>query len=203
METQITGRPSALDFGNRPDVMEGGFYIPRAGGSVAFVQDLRSTRGEPDTAMTVLLHEYAHHFMLENFPTAYPAWFVEGWAEYFMTAEINGAKIKVGGFNPARAYGVLGETWLPLEQVLSKTTSETDPERRNVYYAQSWLLMHYMLNRFNGVMRDLLVHEANMARNMNKYGGIVFSQRVLLTLVDKGAGWFAADEVRGLEIAPG
>lgn len=94
----------------------------------------------------VLFHEYAHHFMLENYPTAYPAWFVEGWAEYFMTAEIDGPKVKVGGYNVGRAYGILDQTWLPLEEVLSKTTSETDPKRSNVYYAQSWLLMHYMLS---------------------------------------------------------
>ncbi len=48
------------------------------------------------------------------------------------------------------------------------------------------ILMHYMLHRFNGIMRDLIVHEQNMLRNMNRYGGVIFSQRVLLTLVDKG-----------------
>ena len=36
----------------------------------------------------VLFHEYAHAFMLENFPAAYPGWFVEGWAEYFMTTKV-------------------------------------------------------------------------------------------------------------------
>lgn len=30
-----------------------------------------------------LLHEYTHHFMLHYFPGAYPAWCVEGFAEYF------------------------------------------------------------------------------------------------------------------------
>jgi adenylosuccinate lyase len=46
--------------------------------------------------------------------------------------------------------------------------------------------LHYVLNRFNGVMANLLVHSANMTRNMNVYGGVIFSQRVLLTLIDKG-----------------
>ena len=46
--------------------------------------------------------------------------------------------------------------------------------------------LHYVLNRFNGVMTNLLVHSANMTRNMNVYGGVIFSQRVLLTLIDKG-----------------
>ena len=46
--------------------------------------------------------------------------------------------------------------------------------------------LHYVLNRFNGVMANLLVHSTNMTRNMNVYGGVIFSQRVLLTLIDKG-----------------
>jgi adenylosuccinate lyase len=35
-------------------------------------------------------------------------------------------------------------------------------------------------------MRDLIVHKENMRNNMNRFGGIIFSQRVLLKLVDKG-----------------
>lgn len=116
-----------------------GFYSAMNEGVFAFAVK-ESGLGEDD----VLYHEYAHHFMLENFPSAYPAWFVEGWAEYFMTTEIDGAKVKVGGFNPARAYGIFNLKWLPLEQVLSQTTGETREARRDVYYAQAWLLMHYM-----------------------------------------------------------
>lgn len=116
-----------------------GFYIAMNEGVFAFA--LREGGLGDDDA---LFHEYAHHFMLENFPTAYPAWFVEGWAEYFMTAEINGATVKVGGYNPARAYGIFNETWLPLDQLMSSTTAETRQDRRSAYYAQAWLLMHYM-----------------------------------------------------------
>lgn len=92
----------------------------------------------------VLFHEYAHHFMLENFPTAYPAWFVEGFAEYFMTAEITPTGVKVGGYSDARAYGIFNQSWLPWEEVLSKTTAETRRQKRNVFYSQAWLLTHYM-----------------------------------------------------------
>jgi hypothetical protein len=96
--------------------------------------------GEDD----VMFHEYAHHFMLENFPAAYPAWFVEGWAEYFMTTEIKPDVIKVGGYNVGRVYGIFGETWIPLEDLLSKTSFQLREQKRDVYYSLSWLLMHYM-----------------------------------------------------------
>jgi adenylosuccinate lyase len=47
-------------------------------------------------------------------------------------------------------------------------------------------LVHYMLNRFNQVMAGLNVYPENMQRNMNRYGGIIFTQRVMLTLVEAG-----------------
>ena len=43
-----------------------GFYSARAGGSVAFVQDIKLTSCEPTFSMTVLLHEYAHHFIISS-----------------------------------------------------------------------------------------------------------------------------------------
>lgn len=55
-----------------------------------------------------------------------------------------------------------------------------------VIFPDAFILAHYMLNRFNNVMQDLVVHEDNMRANMNRFGGIIFSQRVLLTLVEKG-----------------
>lgn len=55
-----------------------------------------------------------------------------------------------------------------------------------VVFPDVFILMHYMLNRFNTVMRDLVVHNDNMRANMNRFGGIIFSQRVLLKLIDKG-----------------
>ena len=43
-----------------------------------------------------------------------------------------------------------------------------------------------MLSRFNGVVKNLVVHEKNMLKNTDKFGGIVFSQKVLLKLIEKG-----------------
>lgn len=55
-----------------------------------------------------------------------------------------------------------------------------------VIFPDACILAHYMLNRFNTVMQDLVVHADNMRRNMNRFGGIIFSQRVLLKLIEKG-----------------
>ena len=48
------------------------------------------------------------------------------------------------------------------------------------------IIAHFMLVETTDLIKHLLVYPENMKRNMNVYGGVVFSQRVLLTLVDKG-----------------
>lgn len=50
----------------------------------------------------------------------------------------------------------------------------------------SCTLTHFMLVETTDLVKNLLVYPENMARNMNVYGGVVFSQRVMLTLVEKG-----------------
>ncbi|MBW4530602.1 MAG: adenylosuccinate lyase [Aphanothece saxicola GSE-SYN-MK-01-06B] len=46
--------------------------------------------------------------------------------------------------------------------------------------------LHFMLREMTAVVEGLGVYPENMARNMNVYGGVVFSQRVLLALVEAG-----------------
>jgi adenylosuccinate lyase len=48
------------------------------------------------------------------------------------------------------------------------------------------ILIHFMLKETTDLIKHLLVYPDNMKRNMNVYGGVIFSQRVLLSLVEKG-----------------
>ena len=50
----------------------------------------------------------------------------------------------------------------------------------------STILLDYMLNRLAGVMDNLVVYPENMLANMDIFGGVIFSQNVLLKLTDKG-----------------
>ena len=47
-------------------------------------------------------------------------------------------------------------------------------------------LLHYMLHTFTTVINGLEVDEQRMQANLNMTGGLVFSQRILLALTDKG-----------------
>ena len=49
-------------------------------------------------------------------------------------------------------------------------------------------LLHYMLHVFNKVMSGLQVDKERMLTNLNLTGGLIFSQRILLALIEKGVG---------------
>ncbi len=55
-----------------------------------------------------------------------------------------------------------------------------------VILPDSCILTHFMLKEATNLVKNLLVYPENMAKNMNCYGGVVFSQKVLLALIDKG-----------------
>jgi adenylosuccinate lyase len=48
------------------------------------------------------------------------------------------------------------------------------------------ILLDYMLHRFANVIENLMVYPDHMKENMEKTHGLVFSQRLLLMLIDKG-----------------
>lgn len=48
------------------------------------------------------------------------------------------------------------------------------------------IALNYMLNRFGNIVKNLTVYPENMKRNMDRTLGLIYSQRVLLTLIDKG-----------------
>ncbi|MBU6140755.1 MAG: adenylosuccinate lyase [Proteobacteria bacterium] len=45
--------------------------------------------------------------------------------------------------------------------------------------------LDFALNRLVGLIENLVVHEKNMQKNLDQLGGLVFSQRVLLTLIEE------------------
>ena len=62
--------------------------------------------------------------------------------------------------------------------------SHSSAER--IIFPDSLILVDFMIARFKNVMENLVIHDENMLKNAELYGGIVFSQKVLLKLVDKG-----------------
>jgi tetratricopeptide (TPR) repeat protein len=133
-------------FGAKADVA--GFYTPRAGGSVAVTPRRSDGRGpfglDPGR---ILLHEYSHHIMFENAAMAFPAWFREGFAEFYSTAlfEKDGS-IRFGAAANHRAFGLIGMNPLPIEILFDPTQRKLSPvEWEATIYGRGWLLTHYLM----------------------------------------------------------
>jgi len=50
----------------------------------------------------------------------------------------------------------------------------------------STILLHYMLVKFTEIVENLNVYPERMMKNLNLTGGLIFSQRILLALIEKG-----------------
>lgn len=68
--------------------------------------------------------------------------------------------------------------------------SHSSAER--VILPDATIALNYMLNRFGNIVKNLTVFPENMKRNMDSTLGLIYSQRVLLTLIDKGMAREAA-----------
>jgi len=115
-----------------------GFYSATPDGIAAFVDGRAQLEGNH-----ILFHEYAHHFMRQTTVNAYPGWYVEGFAEYFATVRFTARKIDIGNFSASRAYSIVQGNWLPMERIFAAGPEGLNREQMALYYAQSWLLVHY------------------------------------------------------------
>ena len=125
-----------------------GFYVPRAGGSLAVVPRTSGSGSDIDLApLAILLHEYGHHFMWSTSPhSAFPAWFVEGFAEFHATATFG----KDGGITFGepplyRGIGLMRGNLLPIDKLLIADTLKLRQEQRDAMYGRGWLLTHYLM----------------------------------------------------------
>ena len=119
-----------------------GFYFP-APELVAAISNYRDAQATE--AQTTLFHEYTHHFMFAHAPGAYPAWYIEGFAEFASTALFQDNRIVLGRSLSERVSWLNGNQWLPLEQLLvADPLQMMSSEEMARFYAQSWLLTHYI-----------------------------------------------------------
>lgn len=80
----------------------------------------------------------------------------------------------------ANSYAAMENIPLWHERDISHSSAE------RIIFPDSLTLVDFMLNRFNSIMENIIVHKDNMLNHTNEFGGIVYSQKVLLTLVSKG-----------------
>jgi tetratricopeptide (TPR) repeat protein len=96
----------------------------------------------------VVFHEYAHQLMNGNISVETQPWFEEGFAEYFSAIEMDNKVAKVGLQPPQGDWEVLQQnSWMHIADLLSvghDSQTYNEGDRRSMFYAESWLLVHYL-----------------------------------------------------------
>jgi len=124
-----------------------GIYLPRAGAAIAVVPKLKSTSSNYEiSGETILLHEYAHHFMSGMTARTYPRWFVEGFAEFFAGAKFRpDGSVGLGAPPLHRAAELALAREVPIRKLLAFDGGAGDAKRGyDSFYGQSWALFHYL-----------------------------------------------------------
>lgn len=165
----------------------GGFYIPRAGGSVAFVPRVDARSGQPDISMTILLHEYAHHFLLSNSRFPSPRWLNEGGAEFFASANFTtDGGISVGMPANHRAWELALERNVKAVELVDTVASEKyRGNDMGAFYGESWLLYHYLVftrersGQLRGYMRAMTEGKSSLEAAREAFGDLDQLEREL------------------------
>lgn len=108
-----------------------------------------AARGRGADPYAVIFHEYVH-YLTGNLRAPLPAWLAEGLAEFYSTFEAaaGGKKIVVGRAIPSRARLLREGNFLPLAALLAADHNSplyNDSDKKNIFYAQSWALAHYLM----------------------------------------------------------
>jgi len=125
----------------------GGFFIPRASGSVAIVPEQGSEGGDLALKpLQILLHEYAHYLMYSLDPnTGYPSWLIEGFAEFNATARFGkDGSVTLGEPPLYRGISIMSDRGLPMDKLLTIDSKTLPREEMDAFYGRAWLLTHYL-----------------------------------------------------------
>jgi tetratricopeptide (TPR) repeat protein len=120
-----------------------GFFL-RATDHQFIAVDLSS--GDP---YAPVLHDFAHMLLDANYPRTQP-WFDEGFAQYFSAAQITNKEVLVGGAHDGHAQILNGSQWMnfsELAKIAVKPSSDESTSRRTLFYAESWILVHYIFDQ--------------------------------------------------------
>lgn len=129
----------------KPTPNTSGYF--QSGPDVNYIALTTERTGQKDP-FDIIFHEYTH-LLVNNTIGDPPAWFNEGLAEYYSTFSIsNDQKIQIGTPIASHVLLLRQNRLLPLRtlfQVDHKSPYYNESDKRSIFYAQSWALMHYLI----------------------------------------------------------
>ena len=141
---------------------------------------------EPDS-WRAIEHQFAHYMLNYNYPPT-PPWFDEGFAEYFASLNLTAKNAELGSdpeLHPFSQTDLLGHqvevknlkslteilqnpvwlAWPDLLTMKNRSANGQEGTHHTLFYAQSWILVHYLLNK-------------DKMSELGKYFGLVEIQRM-------------------------
>lgn len=102
----------------------------------------------PQENWGVVFHEYAHLLINSNL-SQLPPWFDEGYAEYCSSLTVEGKFLKLGLPVTSDVEQLRDNRWITVTDLFSlkhESRDYNEGDRRSVFYAESWLLVHYLIS---------------------------------------------------------
>ena len=156
-----------------------GFFLPGED------QDFIVLNLSEEESWRAVAHDFAHMLLNDNYPPA-QGWFDEGLAEYFSSIRVDNRQVEIGGdpeLRPAVAQDLLGnqretnppksltellsaQVWISIPDLFTMkhdASSNAEDTRHTLYYAESWIVMHYLLHQQKlaetGMYFDLVLNQ--------------------------------------------
>jgi tetratricopeptide (TPR) repeat protein len=128
-------------------------FFTRGSDENLIVLSLPST-DSPD--MDVIFHEYAHLLFRRN-DEAWPLWLKEGMAEIYSTFKPIGNHVEIARPIDRHLDTLANEDLMPLDELFSVgrgSPQYNEATRQGMFYAESWLLTHYLMAGDNAILRE-------------------------------------------------
>ncbi|HEX8249785.1 MAG TPA: tetratricopeptide repeat protein [Pyrinomonadaceae bacterium] len=128
-----------------------GYFMPGSDGNyitLAVQSDMSEVYG-------TIFHEYTHFLVNNNIgKSTVPPWFNEGLAEYYQTFKIeDDQKATLGSLQNGHLYSLQQNKLIPFDtffNIDNYSLHQQGDHGTNMFYAQSWALMHYLIHGNGG-----------------------------------------------------
>lgn len=111
--------------------------------------------GSAERGMEVIFHEYSHLLFRRN-DQIWPLWLKEGMAEIYSTFQTSGRSARIASPVPGHMQLMQQSALMPLEEMFAvqrDSPQYNERDRQGMFYAESWLLTHFLMAGDNGQYR--------------------------------------------------
>src|SRR5262245_42270922 len=143
-----------------------GYFQP--GDDVNYIT-LTTEKASEDQPFRTIFHEYVHLLVENTMGAAVPLWFNEGLAEYYSTFDVKEGdrRVILGDLIPNHVLYLRENKLLPLRTLFAvdyKSPYYNEGNKMNIFYAESWMLMHYLLQGEGQKRRPQLARFVDLQR---------------------------------------